>query len=75
MLDEAHRMEPGEWLSDREKEYVSHMLEWNIDNESKSNLQNGEEHNWRDYNDFISPENQYEEDGLSSSDNSDWNQA
>lgn len=39
MIDDARRKDPGECLSDEGKEYVSHIIERNIENETEKNLQ------------------------------------
>lgn len=61
MIDEASRMDSGEWLSDEVEEYFIHTLEWDIENETKQNLQNKWKYNSGDEEDFIVPDAQSEE--------------
>lgn len=73
MIDEACRMDPREWLRDEVEDDSIHMLEWNINNETKKNLQNRFECHGRDEDNFIVPdEHSKDVEGSSSEDDSDW---
>lgn len=72
MINKARPMDPGEWFPDAVEEDLSHMREWNVENETEESLQNRCEYNGRDEEDFTVPDEQSEDvEGNISSDDSD----